>query len=53
MLNGGVIGFGNVGQQLTRYIGEAWKGRRALSPRRNRTPRHLCPAVRGDKMNAL
>ena len=44
MLKGGVIGFGNIGQQLTRHIGEAWQGRACIVAACNRGPENLAVA---------
>jgi len=44
MLNGGVIGFGNIGQQLTRHVGEAWRGRARIVAACNRGPANLAVA---------
>lgn len=44
MLKGGVIGFGNVGQQLTRHVVEAWQGRARIVAACNRGPENLAVA---------
>ena len=44
MLKGGVIGFGNIGQQLTRHVGAAWQGRARIVAACNRGPENLAVA---------
>ncbi len=44
MLRGGVIGFGNVGQQLTLHVGKAWQGRARIVAACNRGPENLAVA---------
>ncbi|MCX7029254.1 MAG: Gfo/Idh/MocA family oxidoreductase [Spirochaetes bacterium] len=44
VLKGGVIGFGNIGQQLTRHIGDAWQGRARIVAACNRGPENLAVA---------
>jgi predicted dehydrogenase len=44
VLNGGILGFGNIGQQLTRHIGEAWQGRARIVAACNRGPANLAAA---------
>jgi predicted dehydrogenase len=44
VLKGGVIGFGNIGQQLTHHVGEAWQGRARIVAACNRGPENLAVA---------
>jgi predicted dehydrogenase len=44
VLKGGVLGFGNIGQQMTRHIGEAWQGRARIVAACNRGPENLAVA---------
>ncbi len=47
MLKGGVIGFGNIGQQLTRHVAAAWQGRATIVAACNRGPANLAVARDG------
>jgi predicted dehydrogenase len=45
MLNGGIIGIGNIGQQLARHIAQAWQGRARIVAACNRGPANLAIAL--------